>query len=195
MTRQLAVNWQQIQDAIHAWACSVTEIHWDWANQDTAQNPYPYGVISLVSGLLKTGIDEVRWDPSTDPPRNIHTGPREFTVGFQVNVGEPASNERPDDNAESILSTLQASVGFEATRAILWKGANVSVIEELPIVPLDLFIGTDHVSRAQLDIRFLSQSCLVESIEPIETLELTSEYENHPSLGGTDTIDLSGGSP
>jgi hypothetical protein len=191
MTRQLAVNWEQIQNAIHQWACSVTDITWVWANQDTAQQDYPFGAISMVSGLLKTGLDEIRWDP--DEERNLHTGPREFTLGFQVSVGEPNSNQRPDESAESILATLQSSIGFEATREILFA-ANVALIEELAIVPLDLFIGSDHISRAQLDLRFGTQATLAEAIDPIETLEVTSEYST-PTYGGTDEIDLTGGSP
>lgn len=192
MTRALAVEWHVIQDAIYQWACQATEIDWVWSDQDTAQQRYPYGVISPVSGLAKTGIDEVRWVPPVAPEtkgRNVHTGPRVFTLGFDVQVGEPDSNSRPDMSAHSILSTLQATTGFVATSEILFP-ANVAIIEELPIVPLGQFIGSNHISRAQMDIRFGTQSCIEEAIDQIDVMEITIEISNHPAQGGTDTLDL-----
>ncbi len=189
MTRQSALEWQQIQDGIYAWACQVTGIDWVWANQDTAQIEYPYGVLTVVSGPIKSSLDEIRYDAARNV--NIHTGPRQFTIGFQVSVGEKNSNERPDESAEAILTTLQASVQFEATKAI-FRAANIAVEVENPIQVIDLQIGTDKISRAALDIGFLTATCIEETIDPIETIVIDSEYRDNPSRDGSDTIDLTG---
>lgn len=193
MTRQVALEWQQIQDAIHQWACEATGgLTWLWADQDTSQEPWPYGVLSVVSGPnpIPGSIDEIRWD--ADAETNTHTGPRSFTIGFQVSVGPPDSNTRPDEGSESILATLHSTIGFQATRDLLY-GANVSVAEVLAINPIGLYVGQEFVDRAQMDIRFHTQAALIEAVGPIDKVEIASSYTGNPVYDATDTIDLTGG--
>ena len=71
--------------------------------------------------------------------------------------------------------------------------ALIAVETENPIQSLDLQIGSDHISRASLDIVFLTQSCMEEPVDQIDEVVIESTYTNHPTQSGTDTVDLTGG--
>ena len=169
-----AVDWKAIQDGIHRWCCSSTGLEWVWADQKAPQPLYPYGLLNVVSGLTKVGgLDERRTRCENGRIEQIITGPRYFTISFQVQVGLPSSDNDARVFAESYLATLQASVLLESSRQIL-KRSNIAVVEELPIQSLDLVIATETVSRAAMDIRFVTQSCLVEEIPAIDVVRIES---------------------
>lgn len=169
-----AVCWEDIQNAIAEWACGATGLTWVWADQKAPQPPYPYGLLNVIAGLTKIGgLDEQRVVENGDETELIHTGPREFTVSFQVQVGLPEADEDARVFAENYLATLMATTSFESAK-VIFRRANISVVEELPIQSLDLVIATETVSRASMDIRFQTQSALREVIVPLEQVQIQS---------------------
>lgn len=106
------------------------------------------------------------------------TGSREFTLNaqaFERNTrnAKPASN--PSTNAYNTLTMLQSSLGLPSVQEQL-RGADISLIEELPIADLSEQVEDTLLSRASMDIRMRTLSVLLEHQGFIETVSGVSTF-------------------
>jgi len=168
-----ALDWPTIAEELLQWACDQTGIAWAWADQDAPQPTYPFGLIRVVSGPLKLGTDEIRWDG--DETLN-HFGVRELTLSFECLVDKDAGGSMADEyNAHSLLLMLQSSLRLQSTKE-RFQRANVAVREDdQPIQNLDENVADRWISRALVEFVFYTSTTLQETVGFFEAVEVSSE--------------------
>lgn len=107
------------------------------------------------------------------------TGSREFTLNVQsfernTRTDNPASD--PARNAYNTLTLLQSSLGLPSVQGQL-RGADISMVEELPITDLSEQVEDAFLSRASMDVRMRTLSSLVEYEGFIDQVTGVSTFE------------------
>ena len=200
----MSIDWKAIEQAIvRDWAASrfptLDKVHFQWADQDLAQPPYPYLSFRRDS-IVRTGAkDEVRTSTDLSQPQGQEialetTGIREFTLTINAFVDEEAGANDPNCDALFMLTLLQISLSQLSSQEIFCL-AGLSVIEELAIVNLSQVVNGVFVSRAAMDVRFRTVFSNIERTGYIDTVEIASVPCDPPSLSDVSGVNLTVSEP
>ncbi len=180
MTDTIAINWENIQNALYNWVSSKTDIAWIWANQDAPQPSYPYGVLNIISGPVKIGFDELRYLVSDDKLDLDVVGNRQFTCSLQVNIGPPDADVLPNYDSRALMSYLQATLGLPSVQD-LFRTANFSVINAPVAEQFDQVVADFWISRTQMDLICQTTSCITETdTDAFDKVKVSSDIEGAP---------------
>jgi hypothetical protein len=172
------LNWQTIEDTIYDWFTEQSGVSVVWGNQDSPEEPYPFGVLSVISGpLMVAPQDEVKWTTDLSKPLgqevalNIE-GLRELVVSCQI-FAEPPTSLDPSAHPRFIMSRVQASLSAPSVLEA-FRNANMSIIRAGDIIILDAPDDDTWIARANMDVRFYLMSQSVEESGFMNEIEITS---------------------
>lgn len=151
----------------------------DIVGDDEALNP---GTPRLFTIVVTDDYDgeQISW-ANNDEGNEIETrvtGSRVITLNvqaFQRNSRNDNEANDPDRNAYNTLTLLQSSLGLPSVQAAL-RAADLSLIEELPILDLSEEVEDTFISRASMDVRMRTLSVLSEYTGYIATITGQSTY-------------------
>ncbi len=173
---QAGLDWQAVEDAIHAWFQGATGVDVIWSNQDLPQPPWPFGTLNIISGPLRIGgEDNVRrsTDLNQDPGEEVqleHNGPRHFLVSCQVIQGPPDAHN-PDCHARRLATAGQAALSLESINQA-FNLVGLAVVEYSDITNLDVEVGGEWTTRSAFDVTFAYTSSVTERVGYIENAEI-----------------------
>ena len=186
------IDWTLIRSTLRQWVADVSGCEVIWADQAAPQPSYPYASLNILPGTIELGaLDEERMQADGSL---LITGPRDFVLSSQIHVGgtcaaDPAANARM--RADALVSSLQIPQFRTDLRA-----ANLGLRERGQPQMLDLVVGTQWISRAQVDIRFGTTSNVDISNWPdltdvgwFQKVEITSDIQGLAGSGGLNWTD------
>lgn len=187
MAVQTVIDWATIRDAIYDWFFAATELPTIWADQDAPQALYPYATLNVVGGPRRIGGKDniIRTTDLGQVGEEVelsHEGPRLFTVGCQIHVGQSTDangirqEPSPASNARALMSTAEAALEFETARQ-LFKDAALAFVRTFSVQSLDVVIAGEFISRVQMDVEFATKLKAVERVTFIEKIEITGTFE------------------
>lgn len=181
MSFQKVIEWARIEDAIWDWVHDSSGLSEDsviWGEQDTNQPIYPYASIQRLGGTSRVGGSDARVQ-NTDLNRSVGQeveirtqGPRTFTLSIKVHVG-PVDDDGddivvdPENHAQAIMSSIEAQLEVESTRAG-FNAIGLAMIQANPVLNISAEMNGQWVSRMQMDVEFMVQSCVTERLGYID---------------------------
>lgn len=172
------IDWETVEDALHAWFSNATGLETIWRNQNAPQPPYPYASLSFIAGPTKLGgQDEQRSSTDLGQPQGQEVlvesvGLRTATLSCQVYAAKEDVLD-PTKHARHLMSAAQSSLGLPSVIAKLSE-AGLSIIEEGEVQNIDEVIENAFVSRANMDVRLGLASNVSERTGFIEQVKASS---------------------
>ncbi|MCK4795500.1 MAG: hypothetical protein KAV87_67845 [Desulfobacteraceae bacterium] len=190
----LPIDWDTIQAIIYGWVHDAFDNEFSviWKNQNIPQPEYPYLSLLVISGPTpESAIDEIRNGAirEGEPTEALLVrtqGPRRMTLSISAHVSKVSSMSQ---NATSLLSKLQSSLGLKSTKDNLWVNGGLSIASIGSIGDTSLVVNGEWISRAGFDIGFLIASLMTEEVEFIESVSGTVTAVS--DSGNTHTLPLS----
>lgn len=197
MATPVPIDWGALEDAILFWLESSTGVQWIWRNQAAPQPAYPYGSVGRLGGVAPIAVrDEVRLQlDDADPPQPTGelkiVGQRDFVASCQLHVGPPGDTE-PACHAFALMSAAVADLATEP-RKDAFREVGLAIRERGQPTELDIEIGGQWISRAQVDVRFGVASVLenTPSTRPgfFDKVEVSSTILGTQTAGSRDLVD------
>lgn len=166
----MSVDWNTIRNTIHSWAAAKSTLGVNkifWANQDNPRQPYPYGVLNIISDrTLGPGQSEYKYNVGTNLLDRTHYVYHMFTVSFQI-YGKTFNARDYISLALAGLSAPDVQQSFSAVKLAYTRYSGV--------LDLSGVISGVYVNHMTVDIEFSAVFDVFDPTEPgtpyIETLK------------------------
>ena len=187
MTTPIAVDWLTIQNTIYTWLANTTGIDVSEEDQRAPQPSYPYVTINFLPGIAPRAVRDERRQKADGSVAIV--GQRDFVASIQIHVN---SND-PQIHARTRLDSAVASLETPGVDQ-LFESVGLAVREKGQPQDFDLVVGSEWISRSQVDIRFGVASVLENIPETtpgyFDKVEVSSRIDGFKTPGDPAPLDL-----
>ena len=169
------MEWETIQNALHAWAELVTGIPCYWEDQDFPRQAYPFGLLAM--GSVRTmGTDELTHEYAGAPDDNLTTaiqGVRSFTLGIETFAKGVTPSTSARQYVEALRDSLRKPSVLEA-----FRDANIAIVRSEATQNIGRVVNGENQSRWGLKVQFAGSANVSDTAtDYVKTVEVTGTID------------------